>query len=201
MLIACLFNPVCSISLENTISAQSNIQNYDLDADLKIRITGGDWTDESFSSEVGETINFKINVQTETDYEVIAIKIELPESNNKPMFTYTIGSVNPKPSLLNGEGVWLANDTDVVWAWFNTEESWSKEMTFSAKIDKGGSDSIDLKVIASKKNDNNCDEAFDSINCNVEKSKLKSRIKNPFFIFRKYAMLLDESSLFFKLFR
>jgi hypothetical protein len=91
---------------------------------------------------------------------------------------------------LDGEGVWLANDTDVVWAWFNTEEHWSKEMTFSAKINKGGSGNIDLEVIASKKNDNNCDEAFDSIHCNIEKSRVLWKIENSILIFRKHVMLL-----------
>lgn len=197
MLISCLANPVVSISAENNVSTQLITQNINLEADLKIRIAGGDWIDGSFSSEVGKILDFKINVQTETDYEIIAVKVELPESNNQPMFNYIIGSVDPKPTILDGGGMWLANDTDVVWAWFNTEESWSKEMTFSAKINKGGSGDIDLAVIASKKNDDSCDEAFDSIHCNIEKSRFSYKIRSPILLFRNLSKFLFDCNFLF----
>jgi len=194
MVIRCIFilfliSPglFCSVdSLEITSSEAIVTQDNDIYGDLKIRISGEEWTDSSVSANVGARIDFKINVETETDYEVIAIKVELPVVNNNPMFNFIIGSVDPKPDVLSGEGLWMANDTAVVWAWFTTESFWSKEMTFSAYVDKIGSDNIDLTVIASKKNDVNYDDAYDSISFSAEKSKISYR--TPYFlkIFEKF---------------
>lgn len=178
--------PVNSSSINQSkickTNSPTNLENT-IYADLKIQVNNGDWSDQSISTKVGDTLNFKIDVQTETDYEVIAIKIELPMINNQPMFLFTLGTVNPKPDFFEGEGLWFANNTVVGWAWFDTEETWSKTMTFSAEINKPGFGNIDLTVVASKENDNSYDEAYDSISFSAEKDKylhnLKSDFKNP----------------------
>jgi len=174
------------------------ILTNNLKADLKIRKTGEDWTDESISAKVGNTLEFKITVETETEYEIIGIQVELPIISNKPMFIYIIGSINPKPDILKGEGIWLANNTHIIWAWFNTEPYWSEEMTFYAKIDKQGSGSIDLTVVASKTNNNSYDDAYDSIQITAEKNKPTYKLKNAIKKFGKHFMLLDERPLLFR---
>jgi hypothetical protein len=108
------------------------------------------------------------------------------------MFNYIIGSINPIPNILAWEGIWLANNSQVIWAWFNTNSHWSEEMTFFAKIDKHGPGNINLTVIASKVNDDSYDEAYDSIQITAEKSKSLCTLSN--FIrryFREHLILLD----------
>ena len=207
LLINILITPISGLTLKN-IKAQKPesfmpektniILTNNLKADLKIRKTGEDWTDESISAKVGDTLEFKITVETETEYEIIGIQVELPIINNKPMFIYRIGSINPKPDILKGEGIWLANNTHIIWAWFNTEPYWSEEMTFYAKIDKAGSGSIDLTVVASKKNNYGYDDDFDSIQITAEKNKPTYKLKNAIKKFGKYFMLLDECPLLFR---
>ena len=200
--------PVSSITLKKIETQNSDnfmhnnaniIQTSNLEVDLKIRKTGEDWTDESISAKVQTTLEFKITVETETEYEVIGIQVELPIINSNPMFMYILGSVNPKPDILNGEGIWLANNTHIIWAWFNTDSNWQKEMTFYAKIDKHGSSSVDLTVVASKRNNAGYDDAYDSIHLTAEKNKPFCKLSNVIKrLFGEHFILLDEHPLLFR---
>jgi len=117
-------------------------------------------------------LEFKILVETNREYDAIAIRVKLPSVNNNPMFKYDwgilgLGSSEPKPIFPIGE--WTANDTDVCWAWFNVESSWSKTMTFKAKIAKSATKSIELTVYAIKNIHGDYDESHDSISVTGKK--------------------------------
>lgn len=155
---------------ENFIHKKANvILTSDLEADLKIRKPGGDWVDEGITANVGTILEFKIAVETNRDYVLVGILVKLPLIDNSPMFNYIEGSSWPKPIFPIGE--WAANDTDVNWAWFLVDSSWSKEMTFKAKIKKTGSNSVDLTVIALKDINGNYDEVYDSTYVTAKKDR------------------------------
>jgi len=152
----------------------------DLEADLKIRKLGGNWADESITANVGTILEFKINVKTNRDYLTVGILVKLPLIDNTPMFNYVEGSSWPKPIFPIGE--WAANDTDVNWAWFMVDSSWSKEMTFKAKIKKSGSRFVDLTVIAVKDMNGNYDEVYDSVSVTAEKFR---SVRIPHLLYQK----------------
>jgi len=84
------------------------------------------------------------------------------------MFNYREGSSWPKPIFPFGE--YFANNTNVIWAWFNVDSSWSEEMTFRAKLEKPGSGNIQLKVIGIIDSQGNYDEVTDTISITSKKS-------------------------------
>jgi len=178
------FSIIPAISLSKTVSNNKLIQNNkDLLVDFKIRNEGEDWINDDLKFDVGTTLEFKVNVEAQRDYEVIAILVTLPTVSKSPMFDYDwgllgLGSSEPKPIFPIGE--WSANDTDVCWAWFIVDSNWEKEMSFKAKIVKSGSKSINLRVIAVKDIIGNYDEINDSISITADKSKCIKSLFNKF---------------------
>lgn len=167
LLLSFTINPVIGIKFNNI-----QIENQDLEADLKIKKPGGNWENNLVSAEVGTKLEFKITVDASKDYILIGILVKLPSVGNTPMFNYDwgilgVGSSNPKPIFPIGD--WTANNTDVCWAWYIVDESWSKEMTFEATIMKSATKSIDLKVYALKNVNGDYDEFFDSVTVKSEK--------------------------------
>jgi hypothetical protein len=166
----------------NAVKINKNLQstNSSLIADLKIRQSGESWIDDSLDSSLGTTIDFRINCQTTIEYLAIAVKVELPCFGKNPMFEYDwgilgLGSSEPKPIFPFGD--WSANNTDVFWAWYNiNDDSWSKEMTFIAKIVKSGTETIKLRVIGVKDIQGNSDECSDSVEIQAKSSRSKTVI-------------------------
>jgi hypothetical protein len=176
---------ILKISDKNTVSNN----NSELFANLYVRETGGTWEDGAFSVDVGTMLEFKVTVETQRDYVVIAILVTLPVNGNYPVFNYDwgllgLGSSEPKPIFPIGE--WSASNTEVTWAWFIVDTSWSKEMTFNAKIVRSGSNSVDLKVVAVKDVQGNYDECLDSISITGE----RSRITNSYFYAKLYKYII-----------
>ena len=176
LLLSFTINPVIGIKFNNI-----QIENQDLEVDLKIKKPGGNWENNLVSAEVGTKLEFKITVDTSKDYVLIGILVKLPSVGNTPMFSYDweilgVGSSNPKPIFPIGD--WTANNTDVCWAWYIIDESWSKEMTFEATIMKSATKSIDLKVYALKNVNGDYDEFFDSVTVKSEKIRSFSFLNN-----------------------
>jgi hypothetical protein len=141
-------------------------------ADLKIKTTGGDWTDSSIKANVGQEIEFKVTVEISRSYFWLGVLVELPTVDDESMFQYITGSVSPKPIL--PVGVWRANDEEVAWSWFEVSSGWSKTMTFKATIKKGGSKTINLLVAGDYSSNGQIleDEASDSVDITVDKSRV-----------------------------
>jgi len=176
LLLSFTINPVIGIKFNNI-----QIENQDLKSDLEIKKSGGNWENNLVSAEVGTKLEFKITVDTSKDYILIGILVKLPSVGNTPMFNYDwgilgVGSSNPKPIFPIGD--WTANNTDVCWAWYIVDESWSKEMTFEATIMKSATKSIDLKVYALKNVNGDYDEFFDSVTVKSEKTRSFSFLNN-----------------------
>jgi len=175
LLLSFTINPVIGIKFNNI-----QIENQDLESDLEIKKSGGNWENNLVSAEVGTKLEFKITVDTSKDYILIGILVKLPSVGNTPMFNYDwilgVGSSNPKPIFPIGD--WTANNTDVCWAWYIVDESWSKEMTFEATIMKSATKSIDLKVYALKNVNGDYDEFFDSVTVKSEKTRSFSFLNN-----------------------
>lgn len=111
-------------------------------ADLKIKPPSGDWADNSITGDVGDTIEFQVNLELSRPYIWFGAVVELPKVNDEPMFR-NIRSISPKPIFPFGS--WRVSDTEVGWSWFGiNESSWSKTPTFKATINKKGSQTINL---------------------------------------------------------
>ena len=166
------------------------ILGNDLVSDLRIRESNGIWVDDSINTNVNTMLDFKITVNTNREYLVVAVLVKLPMIDKNPMFIYDwgafgLGSSEPKPIFPIGE--WTANNTDVCWAWLLVDSSWSKEMTFKATITKPGTKPIELIVYGIKDIEGNFDESYDSISVTSKKEKSSVIIKN-----RQYFIMILE---------
>lgn len=175
-----LTNRLTQNSEKNGNEKTNDILSDNLLADLKIRESGGDWVDDSITTNVKTKLDFKITVETSREYMVVAILVKLPSIDKNPMFSYDwgtlgLGSSEPKPIFPIGE--WTANNTDVIWAWYLVDSSWSKEMTFQATAVKTGSGTIKLSVIGVKDLMGNYDEVYDSVSVTSKKENCKTMFK------------------------
>ncbi|MCK4364811.1 MAG: hypothetical protein KAW45_02045 [Thermoplasmatales archaeon] len=176
LLINVLILPASGISLRN-LKPKNETEIFslnDLEADLKIRKPGGNWEDEIVAAVTGSTLEFKIIVETNREYKAVAVGIKLPSIDDSPMFNYDwgvlgFGSSEPKPIFPIGE--WSANNTDVCWAWFLVDASWSKTMTFNAWTIKDGTESVELTVYGLKDLNGNYDEVYDSVTVLSKKNR------------------------------
>ena len=167
ILASIVITPVSGLKLRN-------IQDQNLSADLKIRKNGGDWKDDIVDTDGSLSLDFKITVETNREYILVGILVKLPKAGKSPMFNYDwgalgLGSSEPKPIFPIGE--WTANDTDVCWAWYVVDASWSMEMTFTASIMKTGEKSVDLTVYGLKDVNGYYDECFDSVIIKADKTR------------------------------
>jgi len=176
LLINVLILPASGISLRN-LKPKNETEIFslnDLEADLKIRKPGGNWEDEIVAVETGSTLEFKIIVETNREYKAVAVGVKLPSIDDSPMFNYDwgvlgLGSSEPKPIFPIGE--WSANNTDVCWAWFLVDASWSKTMTFNAWTKKDGTESVELTVYGLKDLNGNYDEVYDFVTVLSKKNR------------------------------
>jgi len=193
-LIIILFSSsVNCVSIDNIKYIKSNEEENKLNfsninSNIKIRNVGGEWTD-SLNTKTGSIVEIKIDADIEIDYKVIAILIELPEIDESPMFSYIEGTASPKPIFPIGD--WQANDTQITWSWYLVSSAWSKEMSFKAIVQKSGSKSIDLTVIAVKDMNGNYDEIHDSVDIIVERSRPR--------FFQNFGIHLDFLKIFNRL--
>jgi len=141
-------NNIHLLENRNSIKIQENI----LSADLKIRKIDGDWEDNQISAKVGTTLEFKISLILEGDYQKLFIIIELPTIGNNitTMFEYILGSATNKPS--GDEGTFFGTNRAVIWAWESDYSTWPKIYTFKAKIIKSGIKNVNLTVVATREN-------------------------------------------------
>ena len=186
-------------------------------ADLEIKAPGGDWTDNSVTASVGDTIEFKVYIEISRPYFWFGGVVELPSVNNENMFN-NIRSVSPKP--LPPIGIYRVEDDEVSWIWFGIDQSsWSKTMSFKATIAKKGTQNIELVVGGNYSDNGQSKEGMetDSIRIIVNTAKNKQKnfvdkdfIKNKFYylikivnanlrkLFNLVSILIDNNNLLYK---
>jgi len=179
-LIGCVF--VCIIFLMLPVNASNISLNEEklttsatVPVDLKVKASGGTWTDSSLSANVGTTVEFQVTVEIERAYFWLGVLVELPETSEGPMFNYKTGSISPKP-LFPIEGSWYANNEEVCWMWFDVEPPWSKTMTFKATVSKQGTQTVSV-VVGGDYSENGRiyeDEGTDSLTVTSSKTRDKS---------------------------
>jgi len=187
MMLVAIVPTASSISLKKNSLIEKEISNQDVkniitmknpSADLKIRQKGGEWMDQHLTCKVGTEIEFKINAESNKDYFGVVVKIDLPNQDNDPeetMFRYIRGSVSPVPD--SREGIVFGTDHIVIWAYdISKEKSWSKEMSFRAKLIGPGSGQINLEVHWATE-----DREIDSVEDSVEITGKKVKYKNTCF--------------------
>jgi len=165
--------PVSGMTFIKNNNVETDSSNV-LTVDFYIQKSDGSGHYDKIDVKTEELLEFKINVKSSRDYLTVAVFIELPLVNDDPMFEYDwgllgLGSSDPKP-IGFPLGEWTANDTDVSWAWFLVSPSWSKDMSFKAKVKKTGSEYVNLKVYGMKDTNGNDDEFFDEIRINSKKN-------------------------------
>ena len=170
-----LMLPVSAYGFE--INKEEKTTNGEITADLKVRTTGGNWQDTLTSVNLGTVIEFQITVSIPRDYFWLGILVELPSTQNGPMFNYRIGSM--KPTILDEDvGITYANDEEVSWSWIDVEPPFEETMTFKATVKETGSKNINLLVGGDYGENGQVkeDQGSDSLRF----SSAKSKSKNPF---------------------
>ncbi len=161
---------ICNFSglvVANKINKDEKIlssESEDIDINFEVRESGGSWKSDSLTADVDSIVEFRINVQTHRSYEGVGIYVELPSTAGVNMFEYVTDSSSPKPVL--PFGVWDADDTNVMWFWFLTGPSWSKEASFRAYIREEATRSVNVRVtgiISFDPDDPLFDESTDSV--------------------------------------
>jgi hypothetical protein len=158
---------IAGFSIANKIN--KNVEDVstdsaDIDINFEVRKPGSSWEDSSLTADVDSMLEFRINVQAHRSYEGVGIYVELPSISGVNMFEYVTDSSSPKPVL--PFGVWDADDTNVMWFWFLTGSSWSKEASFKAYIREEGTRTVNVRVtgvISFDPDDPLFDESTDSV--------------------------------------
>jgi hypothetical protein len=142
--------------------------------DLKICNTSGTWQDENVRADVGDILEFKITTETYGDYKDCCIAVVLAEEDEESIFNYIRLSANPIPKAK--EGTFIATNKIVIWYWYDVDDSWSKVMTFKAKIVKKGSIEAGAGLIAIIDEEDE-DKCSDSVEVTVKGGKWIKKYK------------------------
>ncbi len=140
LLISFGVNPVSGLKTINNRTSQiekyndeaaSIILTGSLSVDLKVRKSGDTGWLDSITAQVGNTLEFKIEISS-TEGK-IAVTIQFPYIGDNVMLNYVLGSASVTPFLVVSEAI--------VWLFIDIPPS---EITFRAKIKKAGTESVNL---------------------------------------------------------
>jgi len=106
-----------------------------LDADLKIKKPGGSWEDDTITADVGEILDFRVDLDSNNFYLLLSIINAMPKINEDPMFDLIEGSVSPTPIPPNSV---YADDLDVQWLYWALATKGEKTLEWRARIVKPG---------------------------------------------------------------